>query len=146
VGAGTASWYDVLELDERATQDEIVAAYKRLRKRWHPDANPEAIHEATDRFQAIQNAWETLGDARRRAAYDADRRVQEEPAEPMVWGVAADQVGGAVFHTRPRPGIRPDHRWRLRRPGTGWWYDTSWDPVTEGWTYQVGWPPGALGT
>lgn len=81
----TLTWYEVLELAESASQAEIEQAYKRLRKRWHPDLNGDDVAEATERFKIIQLAWEELGDPGRRTRYDDDLRARRNPggtAEP----------------------------------------------------------------
>lgn len=81
------TWYEVLELEPTASAAEIEAACKRLRKRWHPDLNPDAVDEATERFKAVQAAWEVLGDPHLRAAYDRDLSVPRDPVDdrPRWW-------------------------------------------------------------
>ncbi|MDN5415688.1 MAG: molecular chaperone DnaJ, partial [Lactococcus raffinolactis] len=51
-----------------ASQDEIKKAYRKLSKQYHPDINKEA--GAEDKYKEIQEAYETLGDEQKRAAYD----------------------------------------------------------------------------
>jgi len=60
--------YEILGLHIQATPDDIKQAYRKLVKMYHPDHNSNA--EATSIFQRIQEAYETLMDADRRAAYD----------------------------------------------------------------------------
>ena len=61
--------YDVLGVAVEAPRDEIKRAYRALALRLHPDkcASPTA----NERFKAVQEAYATLGDRSRRAAYDA---------------------------------------------------------------------------
>ncbi|KAH8096282.1 hypothetical protein JL720_3644 [Aureococcus anophagefferens] len=62
------SFYDVLEVDADASQAECKAAYLRLAKRYHPDANPD--ESAATKFKAVSEAWETVGDPEKRARFD----------------------------------------------------------------------------
>ena len=61
--------YDVLGVSITAPRADIKAAYRALALRLHPDkcASPTA----NERFKAVQEAYATLGDRSRRAAYDA---------------------------------------------------------------------------
>ena len=61
--------YDVLGVSIKAPRSEIKRAYRALALRLHPDkcASPTA----NERFKAVQEAYATLGDRSRRAAYDA---------------------------------------------------------------------------
>ena len=61
--------YAVLEVSPTATAAEIKAAYRRLVKQHHPDAGGD-----DQRILALNAAWEVLGDAERRRAYDRTRR------------------------------------------------------------------------
>jgi curved DNA-binding protein CbpA len=62
--------YDILEVPQTATQEEIKFAYRRLAMRWHPDRNPGNSGEAQRRFQEINNAYKILSDSAKRAEYD----------------------------------------------------------------------------
>jgi curved DNA-binding protein CbpA len=72
-------FYAILEVTRTATSIEIRAAYRRLAREHHPDANPSP--EAELRMRGINEAWETLRDDDRRAAYD---RTLPRPARPAV--------------------------------------------------------------
>ena len=60
--------HDVLGVAVNAPRPDIKRAYRALALRLHPDkcASPTA----TERFKAVQEAYATLGDRSRRAAYD----------------------------------------------------------------------------
>lgn len=60
-----ADYYSVLGVKRDASADEIKQAYRRLASQHHPDRGGD-----TQRFQEIQQAYETLGDDTKRAAYD----------------------------------------------------------------------------
>ena len=68
--------YDTLTIDPEASQEAISAAYRRAVWTCHPDRHP-GNRAALRRFHAIQEAFETLSDPKKRAVYDTD-----EPAEP----------------------------------------------------------------
>ena len=61
-------YYDRLGLSEDASQDEIKRAYRKLSKKYHPDINKEP--GAEEKYKEILEAYETLSDAQKRAAYD----------------------------------------------------------------------------
>lgn len=60
--------YQTLGVERTATADEIKRAYRRLAMRHHPDKGGDAA-----RFVEIQTAYDVLGDAQKRAAYDNPR-------------------------------------------------------------------------
>jgi Ca-activated chloride channel family protein len=65
-------YYAILGISHIATADEIKAAYRRLARRFHPDASDEA--DASARFRDIHTAYEVLSDQRQRAIFDKRRR------------------------------------------------------------------------
>lgn len=69
-------YYSVLEVDSKATQQQIRDAYKKAALKHHPDRVPADSPERarrTKRFQQINDAYYTLSDATRRRDYDASR-------------------------------------------------------------------------
>ena len=61
-------YYDRLGLSKDASQDEIKRAYRKLSKKYHPDINKAP--GAEEKYKEILEAYETLSDAQKRAAYD----------------------------------------------------------------------------
>ncbi|GGE37291.1 chaperone protein DnaJ [Streptococcus himalayensis] len=61
-------FYDRLGVSKDASQDEIKKAYRKMSKKYHPDINKEA--GAEQKYKDIQEAYETLSDAQKRASYD----------------------------------------------------------------------------
>jgi curved DNA-binding protein CbpA len=66
--------YKILQVDPEAEDEVIAAAYRRLARKYHPDTAIGA--EAAGRMEAINAAWEVLGNPKRRAAHDRHRAVQ----------------------------------------------------------------------
>lgn len=63
-------YYKILGVTKEADEEQIKQAYRRMAKKYHPDLNPDDP-EAEARFKDIVEAYETLGDAEKRKAYDA---------------------------------------------------------------------------
>jgi molecular chaperone DnaJ len=72
--AQTKDFYAVLGVPSTATQDEIKKAYRKLAKKYHPDANA-SDPKAADRFKEISEANNVLGDVEKRKQYDEMRRL-----------------------------------------------------------------------
>jgi len=64
-------YYKVLGVPKSATEQEIKSAYRKLARKWHPDANPDKPKEAEEKFKEIQEAYEVLSDPEKRRKYDA---------------------------------------------------------------------------
>jgi molecular chaperone DnaJ len=63
-------FYDTLGVKKGASEEEIKKAYRKLARKWHPDANP-GDEQAEERFKQIQEAYSVLSDADKRKQYDA---------------------------------------------------------------------------
>jgi len=66
-------FYEVLGVNEKASQDEIKKKFRTLAKKYHPDRN-KGEKAAEERFKEISEAYETLSDPKRRAEYDQLRK------------------------------------------------------------------------
>lgn len=100
--AQTKDFYAVLGVSASATQDEIKKAYRKLAKRYHPDANANDP-KAAERFKEVSEAYTVIGDAEKRKQYDEMRRL----------GAFGGFGEGGPFRGGPRPGAGG------QRPGAG---------------------------
>jgi curved DNA-binding protein len=62
-------YYKILGVARGASEDEIKKAYRKLARKYHPDVSKEA--NAKEKFQEVSEAYETLRDKEKRAAYDS---------------------------------------------------------------------------
>lgn len=76
-------YYEVLGVSRTASADELKKAYRKLARKYHPDVN-QGDASSEERFKEINEAYEVLSDADRRAAYDR-------------FGHAANGMGGDPF-------------------------------------------------
>ena len=67
----TPTFYDILEVDEQATTEDVKKSYRKLSLKCHPDKNKDP--ETIGKFQKITEAYETLGDKEKRQQYDMMR-------------------------------------------------------------------------
>jgi curved DNA-binding protein CbpA len=130
--------YKTLQVDPEAEDEVIAAAYRRLARKYHPDAagTGQATEGASARMAALNAAWELIGEPARRAAFDRerelraalDRRASEPPAPTPAATVGA----------RPPESVSRD--WTSGRSSVGGGYDPSMHrPDGEG---AAGPPPG----
>lgn len=60
--------YEVLGISKSASADEIKSAYRKLARKYHPDLNKEP--GAEEKFKEVQEAYDILSDANKKAKYD----------------------------------------------------------------------------
>ena len=67
--ADRKDYYKILGVSKDASQDEIKKAYRKLAIKLHPDRNP-GDKEAEAKFKEAAEAYEVLGDEKKRKEYD----------------------------------------------------------------------------
>ena len=87
-------YYAALEVPRDADAETIKKSYRRLARKYHPDVSSE--EGAENRFKEISEAYDTLRDPEKRAAYDAlgQRRPGEDMQPPPDW---REQFGAGGF-------------------------------------------------
>ncbi|MBV8724284.1 MAG: DnaJ domain-containing protein [Candidatus Eremiobacteraeota bacterium] len=63
-------YYAILGVAKNAPEKDVKSAYRKLARKWHPDANPKNPKEAEEKFKEISEAYEVLGDPEKRKKYD----------------------------------------------------------------------------
>ncbi|MCB1091653.1 MAG: J domain-containing protein [Verrucomicrobiae bacterium] len=63
-------YYEILEVDRSATQDEIRKSFRKLARKYHPDV-AEDKETAEEKFKELNEAYEVLSDPEKRQTYDA---------------------------------------------------------------------------
>ena len=89
-------YYAALEVPRDADADTIKKAYRKLARKYHPDVSKEPDAEA--RFKDVAEAYETLKDPEKRAAYDelGQRPTGQEFTAPPDWREHFGDAGGAA--------------------------------------------------
>lgn len=91
-------YYEILEIDKNASQDEIKRAYRKMAKKYHPDLNPDD-HEAEVYFKEANEAYEILNNEDKRARYD---RFGHAGIDPQAGGYSQgfggfEDIFGDIF-------------------------------------------------
>ena len=72
-------YYETLGVKPDASQDDILKAYRKLARKYHPDLNPND-KTAKDKFKQVQSAFDVLKDAEKRKLYDQYGSAYEQAA------------------------------------------------------------------
>jgi molecular chaperone DnaJ len=92
-------YYEVLGVEKNASEAELKKAFKRMAMKYHPDRNPDDT-DAEAKFKEAKEAYEVLGDAQKRAAYDQFGHAGVEGGMgggPGAGGASFSDIFGDVF-------------------------------------------------
>lgn len=89
-------YYSVLEVDKKASIEDIKKAYRKLARKYHPDLNPDDA-DANKKFQQINEANEVLSDPEKRKKYDAYGENWQHAEEYEKARQSQSQNGGSSF-------------------------------------------------
>lgn len=98
--ASKRDYYEVLGVSKTATDEELKKAYRKLAKKYHPDANPDNKEEAEAKFKEVNEAYETLSDPQKRRMYD-----QFGHNGPQGFGGAGGPFGGGNYYSYTSSGF-----------------------------------------
>ena len=106
------NFYEVLGVEKSASKSDIVKAYRKLAKKYHPDRPGGDKQE----FQCISEAYAVLSDEKKRRVYDYDQRrknhaskdIPSSPVEEMFKSMFSSNVfnmssKGSIHSPRPPP-------------------------------------------
>ena len=115
--------YDVLEVSESASTEQIHDAYRRLAKEYHPDGLPDNRSklktDAEERMKQLNEAWEVLQDASKREQYDASLKTSSQPANDMEAPRDSTATPRQADHA-PRPPSLPNPMQYCSECGQPW--------------------------
>lgn len=83
-------YYEVLGVQKGCSEDELKKAYRQMAKKYHPDLNPDN-KEAEAKFKEVNEAYEVLSNADKRAKYD---QFGHAGVDPSYGGGAGGFDGG----------------------------------------------------
>ena len=91
--ADKRDYYEVLGVNKSATDTDIKKAYRSLAKKYHPDVNP-GDKDAEAKFKEVNEAYEVLSDADKKAKYDQYGHAAFDPAGAGFGGGGFGGFGG----------------------------------------------------
>ncbi|KAI0273294.1 DnaJ domain-containing protein [Russula aff. rugulosa BPL654] len=119
--ASFPDYYAILDIPKNASTEDVRQAYRRESLKTHPDrlfnASTEEKKAATEKFQAVADAYYVLSDPQRRSDYDrlsSSKSSSERTSDPnassnffrMFSGMFANSAAG----NGPTPAEQPDQR------------------------------------
>ncbi len=127
-------YYKIMGVEKNASAEDIKKAYRKLARKYHPDVSKEA--GAEEKFKDVAEAYQTLKDPEKRAAYDqlGSYRPGEEIRPPPDWqkqygdgasGFSFDDLDLSDLFAGLQGGFRRAERERGKVPIPGQDYEVS---------------------
>lgn len=94
-------YYELLDVEVTATENELKKSYRKKALLLHPDKNPHDVEGANARFALVRAAYEVLSDPQERAWYDShkleilrddDDYVVDEPQEMIIPSISVQEI------------------------------------------------------
>lgn len=81
------NYYEILEINEKASQEVIEKVYKVLVKKYHPDLQENSGEKAKyeEKIKEINEAYEVLSDEAKRKEYDTELELEKQKQEHYSW-------------------------------------------------------------
>lgn len=79
------NYYEILEVNETASQEVIERVYKLLAKKYHPDMNLDNPKEAEEKFKEVTTAYETLSNLEKRKKYDEELACERQQNDKTAY-------------------------------------------------------------
>jgi curved DNA-binding protein CbpA len=142
------TFYDILGIKKKASEQEIKNSYRRLAKKYHPDKNRNDPR-AQEKFIKISEAYETLSDANKRAQYDdslqdpSTRNYHNDFTQHYNHDPPPGQYGQ---YNSQRPGGGPQFHFNTFQDGRGNSYTFSYSSNQHSSNFQSNSPLGVLAT
>ena len=89
-------YYKILGVDKTIPQKDVKKAYLKRAKQFHPDLHPDDP-KAQAKFQALQEAYEVIGDPEKRKKYDQYGEQWKQAEQFQGFGGGAGAGGGNPF-------------------------------------------------
>lgn len=112
------NYYQLLGIEPSAGQEEIKRAFRKMASLYHPDHNPKDAEKAEEKFKAINEAYEVLGDEGKRRQYNRLIRPRRAGSREVImedfinWRVTGSDImeellrefgfRTIIFEERPR--------------------------------------------
>ena len=97
---GKGDYYEMLNVNRNASDDEIKKAYRKLALKYHPDRNP-GDKQAEEKFKQVSEAYQILSDSNKRAQYDQFGHAAFGDGGPFAGGfdftAGFEDIFGDVF-------------------------------------------------